>query len=540
MNHETSKEVADLFDYEIKDESIPQLPEELFEPFFKKFKIAYIVGDSGSGKSSIIEQLLTSSKYKKMRKIKHKDKVILHHFDNTDEAISKLNAAGISSIPVWFRSYNNISSGEQSRFSLSRNLSSNIIVDEFTSNLDRLTARSLSNCIQKYIRNNKLKNIIFAGCQYDIIRWLQPDLIYDVNIKSFHEGYKELPMWKHIVSDEAINSYNIDRKKLILIRCERERWNNYTMHHYLSSSLLTNSTCWEIFVKIENIERAIGFISSAPLPSGTVKMAMREHRLVIIPSCQGIGIGIVASEAIAELYLSEGYRYFAKTSHPKLGKYRNNSNKWIPTSKNMKKLNRITGDSNMQLWRGTDRFCYSHEFTLTTKEKVIKPSTKNIYPHIHKKSEAEKLGDDLIWYPLKIFGTIKVNNAGDATARINGNYVRFEIDRYLNEKKTYAAAYKYLIKESQKKRVNLYTIIKKIVYIDISSTNDGSMLLKVDKKYLDKISDRLWISRYNRAYTMINSSRCYIEELLFPDRVIDYYVDGDKLNNTRKNLTFID
>ena len=52
-----------------------------------------------------------------------------------------------------------------------------LVVDEFTSVVDRNTAKSMSNALQKYIRKHDLK-VVFASCHKDVIDWLQPDWTY--------------------------------------------------------------------------------------------------------------------------------------------------------------------------------------------------------------------------------------------------------------------------------------------------------------------------------------------------------------------------
>ena len=57
------------------------------------------------------------------------------------------------------------------------NRSKSILIDEYTSVVDRDVAKAMSNAVQKYIRRTN-KKIILASCHYDIMEWLQPDWIY--------------------------------------------------------------------------------------------------------------------------------------------------------------------------------------------------------------------------------------------------------------------------------------------------------------------------------------------------------------------------
>jgi GNAT superfamily N-acetyltransferase len=62
----------------------------------------------------------------------------------------------------------------------------------------------------------------------------------------------------------------------------------------------------------------------------------RGHRTVILPEFQGMGIGTAFSDAIAEMYVSKGMRYFSKTAHPSFGEHREKSPLWRATSTNKK------------------------------------------------------------------------------------------------------------------------------------------------------------------------------------------------------------
>jgi len=47
-----------------------------------------------------------------------------------------------------------------------------------------------------------------------------------------------------------------------------------------------------------------------------------EHRLVVLPAYQGLGIGTSLSDEIARRYVAHGQKYVGKTAHPKLATYR--------------------------------------------------------------------------------------------------------------------------------------------------------------------------------------------------------------------------
>ena len=80
-----------------------------------------------------------------------------------------------------------------------------------------------------------------------------------------------------------------------------------------------------------------------------------------------MGFGSRMSEAVGEIFLSEGKRYFTKTSNPRLGEYRESSPKWRSTSHN-KKLRHDYKNSNDKKFSKNlknihmNRTTYNHEY----------------------------------------------------------------------------------------------------------------------------------------------------------------------------------
>ena len=566
---DTLSAIADIFDYKIIDEYVPTIPDELLKVFNDNFKILYLVADSGLGKTTILNKLVADNNYIHLSSI-NSDHKLASLFQNKEEAIDRLTMAGISSIPVWFRSYNNISKGEQARANIAMYLNNFIIIDEFTSNLDRLTARSLASCINKYVNKKSLTNIVLAGCQYDIIPWLNPSFIYDLNTRSFISIQAMLPKWLGEIGNESL-AFDVDDKKLILRQCNKDRWVYYSSYHYLTSQLLNMSHCWEAFIKIEKVERAIGFIAVSPMPSGTIKSAVREHRLVVIPSCQGIGIGLIISEVIAQHYLNRGFRYFTKTTHPRLGIYRDNNNdKWRPTSKNHKSSSSASDNG---LWKHTNRICYSHEFVNSTntindkqlnkeiciETKIINSLEEQKTPKLNinntkklslklnivnneqnntKLNVVNNITQNIKRLPLKLYGTVNINSSGDVSARINHKLEHFRIFDYETTEKATIAANNFLVTESINKNTNLYTINNNKAYIDLSIGNKEESFLIIDIDMINLLKDNVLRERYNRAFIVNDKKRIYIENILFPDKIIKTYIDNNKLNICRDNLIF--
>lgn len=139
-------------------------------------------------------------------------------------------------------------------------------------------------------------------------------------------------------------------------------WKVFSKHHYLNTKLNKAARCWIV----EMDGKLVGFNSALAFPSGNLKNAWREHRLVVLADFQGMGIGTSLSECVGEILRRDGKRFYSKTVNAKLGEYRNQSNKWRGTSKNgkarpdqFKKKTNYNGIVDLKL---SMRIAYSHEY----------------------------------------------------------------------------------------------------------------------------------------------------------------------------------
>lgn len=273
--------------------------------------IGLIVGASGTGKTSIGRQLFKGAAY-----------LTAYRWDNTKsivdnfasglgitEIIKALCSVGLSSPPHWLLPFKALSNGEQFRAQLARALLDDrevIIIDEFTSVVDRQVAKFVSSAIAKAVRKRNRK-IIFLSCHYDIIDWLCPDWVYNVNSQEFTRGSHRRP-----------------EIKFKIFRCHYKAWQIFSRYHYMSRKHNLAATC---FIACINAV-PVGFASALNFPHPRIKGCFREHRLVVLPDYQGVGIGNTLSEMVAQYYLDKGKRYFSTTSHPAVYKHREKSVLW--------------------------------------------------------------------------------------------------------------------------------------------------------------------------------------------------------------------
>jgi len=130
-------------------------------------------------------------------------------------------------------------------------------------------------------------------------------------------------------------------------------------HHYLSGELSKASRC---YIGLFGGE-IVAFGATITMPNGNLKNAWREHRTVILPDYQGFGLGTRFSDAIAQIHIDLGHRFFSRTAHPRFGWYREHSPLWKATSKNKKLRTDIKHDNIFNNhYADNKRVCFSHEY----------------------------------------------------------------------------------------------------------------------------------------------------------------------------------
>lgn len=296
-----TKYVCESFDIQDQVESKVIIDANL-ENIPNDFNIGVVYGGSGTGKTSILKHY-----FKKDIDKSNFDntKCLISNFDwlQPSEATMLLSSMGLSSVPTWLRPYNVLSNGEQYRANLAyivgkATQQETILIDEYTSVVDRDVAKAMSNALQKYIRRNK-KKIVLASCHFDIMDWLQPDWIY-----SPEKGRLEIAAYRR----------QRPRIELQVFRCRYETWNLFKKHHYLTDELNKAS---KNFITLYN-NKPICFVGILPMPSGTIKNAFRVSRIVVLPDFQGLGVGIKILNLFGSMYKKNKQNLYIKTSNPSL------------------------------------------------------------------------------------------------------------------------------------------------------------------------------------------------------------------------------
>jgi ABC-type lipoprotein export system ATPase subunit/GNAT superfamily N-acetyltransferase len=341
---ETIKAKYDIKDYVESSVAIPELPAD---------GIVLIVGTSGSGKSTILRSLGDIKKPEV-----NNTATVIENFTTPERGEELLLACGLRSIPTWFRSPATLSNGEYHRFEMALSLDQGLTtVDEFTSVVDRDTAKSLALSIRKfYDRRGNTDPLYIASCHRDIIDWLDPDWVYDTDLQ---------------VLDNRRGPFRLGRPKLTLtIRSTSPfYWQYFKKFHYLDSAISKSAHYYVLLLG----DKPIGFHAAIHSTNRDIHSYWRGHRTVILPEFQGMGIGTAFSDAIAQIYVDRGLRYFSKTAHPSFGEHRERSELWRPTSTNRQSrkgsylnkdgtVRKMPGYGGTTTARDAGRVCYSHEY----------------------------------------------------------------------------------------------------------------------------------------------------------------------------------
>ena len=303
INDKYTEYVFEAFDIQNKKESNVTVKANL-EHLPNDWNIGVVYGGSGTGKTTILKNF-----FKKEMDTYSFDfnKSLISNFDwlEPKDATFLLSSMGLSSVPTWLRPFHTLSNGEQYRASLAYMVGKAkenevILIDEYTSVVDRDVAKAMSNALQKYIRRTN-KKIVLASCHFDIMDWLQPDWIY-----SPQKGRLEI----------ASNRRQRPGVELQIFRCRYETWNIFKQHHYLTQELNKAAKC---FLMLFN-DKPVAFMGILPMPSGTIQNAFRVSRLVVLPDFQGLGIGIKILNIFGSMYKKDNKTLYIKTSNPSLFK----------------------------------------------------------------------------------------------------------------------------------------------------------------------------------------------------------------------------
>lgn len=253
-----------------------------------EYTILYITGESGSGKSVILNEMFPDYK---SELIPEKKPLFLWGGDSQNQQMATLRIltlVGISDATLFINTYDRLSDSQKARARIALELMSNkqtIVVDEFLSTLDRKTAKPVAYCIQKAIRRMG-KKLVVATAHDDLTEYLKPT--YVITGHSFP-------------SEFTCEKYEDDGKHPILSDVEvtygdKIEYRNLRLGELHYKGKYTGGTKEYLFARYD--DRTVGVLVSTYNRSTGGR---RISRLVVHPSYRGIGIG----QLIVKRYLSD-------------------------------------------------------------------------------------------------------------------------------------------------------------------------------------------------------------------------------------------
>lgn len=214
------------------------------------WRIGLVVGSSGSGKSSIGRKVFGPSAVYSPAWPDRKPIVdAIAPRGDFNQVTAALAAVGLGTVPAWLRPYRVLSTGQQFRANLARVICerpARVVIDEFTSVVDRQTARFGSLAFGKAWRKTAGRCVLLS-CHRDIIDWLEPDWIFDTDTGT----YAGRGLWRR------------PRFDLTIHQTDWRHWHLFEPHHYL---------------KLPKMIAARSRGSPGRPPGRHARMARRRHR----------------------------------------------------------------------------------------------------------------------------------------------------------------------------------------------------------------------------------------------------------------------
>ena len=295
---------ANSLDIDAKKKSVHEL--NIRADLGGEYNVLLIVGASGSGKTTLAKQIFGDDCFRDRIDMA---KPIIEQLPadlEYDQCAEILGGVGLTSVPCWIRPAYTLSNGQRARAEAALAMCEQAeitVIDEWTSVVDRTVAKVMSHCVQKSARRNK-KKIALLSCHYDVIEWLDPDLVIDCNEQTFIDR-RLLPPEQRQRSERL----NFEIKKV-----GRHTWPMFSKYHYLSDRLPGGLI--ETFGVFHG-KNQIGFQCFAeymPRKKPTDQRVLHSNRTVVHPDYAGFGLGVQIINATSQLMVERGFKVMAKFS----------------------------------------------------------------------------------------------------------------------------------------------------------------------------------------------------------------------------------
>lgn len=291
-----NNQIKSVFDIQ-NNTIIHKATHNLFFDEMKNWSIGTITGISGAGKSLLAKEIAKKYNIKVIEKNDWNDDSIINNFNgNIDEVLNFLTKVGLNTQPSYLKPYSVLSNGEKMRCDIARAIFENdfVIIDEFTSVVDRHIAKIICMCIKKLLNKYSNKKIIFVSCHKDFLEWLEPNWHYDLDTQTF---IKDIPQQR-------------PKMEFYITKGQRADWEIFRQYHYLNHNL---SATTNIFLLLNENKDKVGFIAFKSFPHPKILLE-KIHRLVILPDYQGIGLSNAFLSKTCAIHFKEKNKTIAITT----------------------------------------------------------------------------------------------------------------------------------------------------------------------------------------------------------------------------------
>jgi len=266
----------------------------------RPWNVGLVVGPSGCGKSSVARHMFGANFHPELE---WRGKSVIDDFSETlsvADVAAACSSVGFNTIPAWLRPYAVLSNGEKFRVEVARRLLEGgdpIVIDEFTSVVDRQVAQIGSHAVAKFVRANK-RQFVAVSCHYDIVDWLQPDWVLEPATMTF--------TWRSLQPRPTID--------VEIVRVDHSAWRTFAPYHYLSADLHRGAACFVLFAR----GSPAAFAGIINFPHPTTHDIKRCSRLVTLPDWQGLGLAFVLIDQLGAAYKGTSRRLRTYPAHPAL------------------------------------------------------------------------------------------------------------------------------------------------------------------------------------------------------------------------------
>jgi GNAT superfamily N-acetyltransferase len=275
----------------------------------RPWNVGLIVGPSGAGKTTIMRQAFGGD----MPELTWGASSVVDDFAATlkiAEIAEVCSAVGFNTIPSWMKPHAVLSNGEKFRVDLARRmleLPDPVVVDEFTSVVDRQVAKIGAHAVQKFVRRHN-RRFVAVTCHYDVIEWLQPDWVLEPADMTF--------AWRSPSRRPALD--------VAVRRVPYELWRIFAPFHYLTAELHRTARCFCLYV--DGTVASFAGVMHRPHPK--VDNIKGVSRLVTLPDFQGLGTAMALVDTLGSAYKALDLRLHTYPAHPALIRTFDRSQRW--------------------------------------------------------------------------------------------------------------------------------------------------------------------------------------------------------------------